>query len=110
MDGVPGLSFIGLERAVCSSTSKVKQHGPPTGTTAIPGFRSRGRVRPLGHRTPRRPEPYRLTSAILLLMLSDWKPLKIPVALDEDPQKQFRSTKNLHKPTLGDFIRGCGWS
>ena len=81
MDGVPGLSFMGIEPDdTYVYTFKVKQNGL-TGTTAIPVCRNRRGIRCHYHRC-REPEPFAYDREHVV-MLSDWT--------DENPHSLLKN-------------------
>ncbi|RFD28195.1 copper oxidase [Pseudomonas sp. GL93] len=110
MDGVPGLSFKGIEPgALYVYQFKVKQHGTYWYHSHSGLQEQQGVYGPLVI-DPKEPEPYTYQRDYVV-MLSDWT--------DEDPVALMKTLKkqsdyyNLHKPTLGDFIRDVGkqgWS
>ncbi|HJH22307.1 MAG TPA: copper resistance system multicopper oxidase [Pseudomonas lactis] len=110
MDGVPGLSFKGIEPGgLYVYQFKVKQHGTYWYHSHSGLQEQQGVYGPLVI-DPKEPEPYTYQRDYVV-MLSDWS--------DEDPVALMKTLKkqsdyyNLHKPTLGDFIRDVGeqgWS
>ena len=110
MDGVPGLSFKGIEPGgLYVYQFKVKQHGTYWYHSHSGLQEQQGVYGPLVI-DPKEPEPYSYQRDYVV-MLSDWT--------DEDPVALMKTLKkqsdyyNLHKPTLGDFIRDVGkqgWS
>ena len=110
MDGVPGLSFKGIEPGgLYVYQFKVKQHGTYWYHSHSGFQEQQGVYGPLVI-DPKEPEPYAYQRDYVV-MLSDWT--------DEDPVALMKTLKkqsdyyNLHKPTLGDFIRDVGeqgWS
>ena len=110
MDGVPGLSFKGIEPGgLYVYQFKVKQHGTYWYHSHSGLQEQQGVYGPLVI-DPKEPEPYSYQRDYVV-MLSDWT--------DEDPIALMKTLKkqsdyyNLHKPTLGDFIRDVGkqgWS
>ncbi|WP_044275022.1 copper resistance system multicopper oxidase [Pseudomonas fluorescens] len=110
MDGVPGLSFKGIEPGgLYVYQFKVKQHGTYWYHSHSGLQEQQGVYGPLVI-DPKEPEPYAYQRDYVV-MLSDWT--------DEDPVALMKTLKkqsdyyNLHKPTLGDFIRDVGeqgWS
>ena len=110
MDGVPGLSFKGIEPGgLYVYQFKVKQHGTYWYHSHSGLQEQQGVYGPLVI-DPKEPEPYSYQRDYVV-MLSDWT--------DEDPVVLMKTLKkqsdyyNLHKPTLGDFIRDVGkqgWS
>lgn len=110
MDGVPGLSFKGIEPGgIYVYQFKVKQHGTYWYHSHSGLQEQQGVYGPLVI-DPKEPEPYTYQRDYVV-MLSDWT--------DEDPVALMKTLKkqsdyyNLHKPTLGDFIRDVGeqgWS
>mgnify|MGYP001548883974 FL=1 len=110
MDGVPGLSFKGIEPGgLYVYQFKVKQHGTYWYHSHSGLQEQQGVYGPLVI-DPKEPEPYTYQRDYVV-MLSDWT--------DEDPVALMKTLKkqsdyyNLHKPTLGDFIRDVGkqgWS
>ena len=110
MDGVPGLSFKGIEPGgLYVYQFKVKQHGTYWYHSHSGLQEQQGVYGPLVI-DPKEPEPY-IYQRDYVVMLSDWT--------DEDPIALMKTLKkqsdyyNLHKPTLGDFIRDVGkqgWS
>ena len=110
MDGVPGLSFKGIEPGgLYVYQFKVKQHGTHWYHSHSGLQEQQGVYGPLVI-DPKEPEPYSYQRDYVV-MLSDWT--------DEDPIALMKTLKkqsdyyNLHKPTLGDFIRDVGkqgWS
>lgn len=110
MDGVPGLSFKGIEPGgLYVYQFKVKQHGTYWYHSHSGLQEQQGVYGPLVI-DPKEPEPY-CYQRDYVVMLSDWT--------DEDPVALMKTLKkqsdyyNLHKPTLGDFIRDVGeqgWS
>ncbi|MBC6623940.1 copper resistance system multicopper oxidase [Pseudomonas sp.] len=110
MDGVPGLSFKGIEPGgLYVYQFKVKQHGTHWYHSHSGLQEQQGVYGPLVI-DPKEPEPYSYQRDYVV-MLSDWT--------DEDPVALMKTLKkqsdyyNLHKPTLGDFIRDVGkqgWS
>ncbi len=110
MDGVPGLSFKGIEPGgVFVYQFTLKQHGTYWYHSHSGFQEQQGVYGPLVIE-PREPEPYTYQRDYVV-MLSDWT--------DEDPVALMKTLKkqsdyyNLHKPTVGDFIRDVGkqgWS
>ena len=110
MDGVPGLSFKGIEPGgLYVYQFKVKQYGTYWYHSHSGLQEQQGVYGPLVI-DPKEPEPYSYQRDYVV-MLSDWT--------DEDPIALMKTLKkqsdyyNLHKPTLGDFIRDVGkqgWS
>ncbi|MCF5689387.1 copper resistance system multicopper oxidase [Pseudomonas sp. PA-1-3F] len=110
MDGVPGLSFKGIEPGgLYVYQFKVKQHGTYWYHSHSGLQEQQGVYGPLVI-DPKEPEPY-IYQRDYVVMLSDWT--------DEDPVALMKTLKkqsdyyNLHKPTAGDFIRDVGkqgWS
>ena len=110
MDGVPDLSFKGIEPGgLYVYQFKVKQHGTYWYHSHSGLQEQQGVYGPLVI-DPKEPEPYTYQRDYVV-MLSDWT--------DEDPVALMKTLKkqsdyyNLHKPTLGDFIRDVGkqgWS
>ncbi|MBY8953033.1 copper resistance system multicopper oxidase [Pseudomonas sp. PA-1-2A] len=110
MDGVPGLSFKGIEPGgLYVYQFKVKQHGTYWYHSHSGLQEQQGVYGPLVI-DPKEPEPYTYQRDYVV-MLSDWT--------DEDPVALMKTLKkqsdyyNLHKPTLGDFIQDVGkqgWS
>ncbi|MGY2253743.1 copper resistance system multicopper oxidase [Pseudomonas reactans] len=110
MDGVPGLSFKGIEPGgVFVYQFTLKQHGTYWYHSHSGFQEQQGVYGPLVIE-PRDPEPYTYQRDYVV-MLSDWT--------DEDPVALMKTLKkqsdyyNLHKPTVGDFIRDVGkqgWS
>ena len=110
MDGVPGLSFKGIEPGgVFVYQFTLKQHGTYWYHSHSGFQEQQGVYGPLVIE-PRDPEPYTYQRDYVV-MLSDWT--------DEDPVALIKTLKkqsdyyNLHKPTVGDFIRDVGkqgWS
>jgi len=110
MDGVPGLSFKGIEPGgVFVYQFTLKQHGTYWYHSHSGFQEQQGVYGPLVI-DPREPEPYTYQRDYVV-MLSDWT--------DEDPVALMKTLKkqsdyyNLHKPTVGDFIRDVGkqgWS
>lgn len=110
MDGVPGLSFKGIEPGgLYVYQFKVKQHGTYWYHSHSGLQEQQGVYGPLVI-DPKEPEPYAYQRDYVV-MLSEWT--------DEDPVALMKTLKkqsdyyNLHKPTLGDFIRDVGeqgWS
>lgn len=110
MDGVPGLSFKGIEPGgVFVYQFTVKQHGTYWYHSHSGFQEQQGVYGPLVI-DPREPEPYTY-HCDYVVMLSDWT--------DEDPVALMKTLKkqsdyyNLYKPTVGDFIRDVGkqgWS
>ncbi|MBA5959095.1 copper resistance system multicopper oxidase [Pseudomonas lactis] len=110
MDGVPGLSFKGIEPGgLYVYQFKVKQHGTYWYHSHSGLQEQQGVYGPLVI-DPKEPEPY-IYQRDYVVMLSDWT--------DEDPVALMKTLKkqsdyyNLHKPTVGDFIRDVGkqgWS
>lgn len=110
MDGVPGLSFKGIEPGgVFVYQFKVKQHGTYWYHSHSGLQEQQGVYGPLVI-DPREPEPYTYQRDYVV-MLSDWT--------DEDPVALMKTLKkqsdyyNLHKPTVSDFVRDVGkqgWS
>ena len=110
MDGVPGLSFKGIEPGgLYVYQFKVKQHGTYWYHSHSGLQEQQGVYGPLVI-DPKEPEPY-IYQRDYVVMLSDWTD-EAPVALMKTLKKQS-DYYNLHKPTLGDFIRDVGkqgWS
>lgn len=110
MDGVPGLSFKGIEPGgLYVYQFKVRQHGTYWYHSHSGLQEQQGVYGPLVI-DPKEPEPYSYQRDYVV-MLSDWT--------DEDPVALMKTLKkqsdyyNLHKPTVGDFIRDVGkqgWS
>jgi len=110
MDGVPGLSFEGIEPGgVYVYQFKVKQHGTYWYHSHSGFQEQQGVYGPLVI-DPREPEPFSYQRDYVV-MLSDWT--------DEDPVALMKTLKkqsdyyNRHKPTVGDFISDAGkhgWS
>lgn len=110
MDGVPGLSFKGIEPGgVFVYQFKVKQHGTYWYHSHSGFQEQQGVYGPLVI-DPLEPEPFTYQRDYVV-MLSDWT--------DEDPVALMKTLKkqsdyyNLHKPTVGDFVRDVGkqgWS
>lgn len=110
MDGVPGLSFKGIEPGgVFVYQFTLKQHGTYWYHSHSGFQEQQGVYGPLVIE-PRDPEPYTYQRDYVV-MLSDWT--------DEDPVALMKTLKkqsdyyNLYKPTVGDFIRDVGkqgWS
>ncbi len=110
MDGVPGLSFKGIEPGgVFVYQFTVKQHGTYWYHSHSGFQEQQGVYGPLVI-DPREPEPYTYQRDYVV-MLSDWT--------DEDPVALMKTLKkqsdyyNLHKPTVSDFVRDVGkqgWS
>ncbi|AOE69534.1 copper oxidase [Pseudomonas fluorescens] len=110
MDGVPGLSFEGIEPGgVYVYQFKVKQHGTYWYHSHSGFQEQQGVYGPLVI-DPREPEPFSCQRDYVV-MLSDWT--------DEDPVALMKTLKkqsdyyNRHKPTVGDFVRDAGqrgWS
>ncbi|WP_321838572.1 multicopper oxidase domain-containing protein, partial [Pseudomonas kulmbachensis] len=110
MDGVPGLSFKGIEPGgLYVYQFKVKQYGTYW-YHSHSGLQEQQCVYGPLVIDPKEPEPYSYQRDYVV-MLSDWT--------DEDPVALMKTLKkqsdyyNLHKPTLGDFIRDVGkqgWS
>ncbi|WP_426215729.1 copper resistance system multicopper oxidase [Pseudomonas sp. DWRC2-2] len=105
MDGVPGLSFKGIEPGgVFVYQFTVKQHGTYW-YHSHSGFQEQQGVYGALVIDPREPEPYTYQRDYVV-MLSDWT--------DEDPVALMKTLKkqsdyyNLHKPTVGDFVRDVG--
>lgn len=105
MDGVPGLSFKGIEPGgVFVYQFTVKQHGTYWYHSHSGFQEQQGVYGPLVI-DPREPEPYTYQRDYVV-MLSDWT--------DEDPVALMKTLKkqsdyyNLHKPTMGDFVRDVG--
>nr|WP_314529143.1 copper resistance system multicopper oxidase [uncultured Pseudomonas sp.] len=105
MDGVPGLSFKGIEPGgVFVYQFTVKQHGTYWYHSHSGFQEQQGIYGPLVI-DPREPEPYTYQRDYVV-MLSDWT--------DEDPVALMKTLKkqsdyyNLHKPTVGDFVRDVG--
>ncbi|WP_426126415.1 copper resistance system multicopper oxidase [Pseudomonas sp. DWP1b1] len=105
MDGVPGLSFKGIEAGgVFVYQFTVKQHGTYWYHSHSGFQEQQGVYGPLVI-DPREPEPYTYQRDYVV-MLSDWT--------DEDPVALMKTLKkqsdyyNLHKPTVGDFVRDVG--
>ena len=110
MDGVPGLSFKGIEPGgLYVYQFKVKQHGTYWYHSHSGLQEQQGVYGPLVI-DPKEPEPYSYQRDYVV-MLSDWTD-EDPIALMKTLKKQSEYY-NLHKPTLGDFIRDVGkqgWS
>lgn len=110
MDGVPGLSFKGIEPGgLYVYQFKVKQHGTYWYHSHAGLQEQQGVYGPLII-DPKEPEPYSYQRDYVV-MLSDWTDEDL-VALMKTLKKQS-DYYNLHKPTLGDFIRDVGkqgWS
>ncbi|WGT30386.1 copper resistance system multicopper oxidase [Pseudomonas marginalis] len=110
MDGVPGLSFKGIEPGgVFVYQFKVRQHGTYWYHSHSGFQEQQGVYGPLVIE-PLEPEPF-TCQRDYVVMLSDWT--------DEDPVALMKTLKkqsdyyNLHKPTVGDFARDVGkqgWS
>jgi CopA family copper-resistance protein len=110
MDGVPGLSFQGIEPGgVFVYQFTLKQHGTYWYHSHSGFQEQQGVYGPLVI-DPREPEPFTYQRDYVV-MLSDWT--------DEDPVALMKTLKkqsdyyNLHKPTVGDFVRDVGkqgWS
>ena len=110
MDGVPGLSFKGIEPGgVFVYQFKVRQHGTYWYHSHSGFQEQQGVYGPLVIE-PLEPEPF-TCQRDYVVMLSDWT--------DEDPVALMKTLKkqsdyyNLHKPTAGDFARDVGkqgWS
>ena len=110
MDGVPGLSFKGIEPGgVFVYQFTLKQHGTYWYHSHSGFQEQRGVYGPLVI-DPKEPEPFSYQRDYVV-MLSDWT--------DEDPVALMKTLKkqadyyNLHKPTVGDFVRDVGakgWS
>jgi CopA family copper-resistance protein len=110
MDGVPGLSFEGIEPGgVYVYQFKVKQHGTYWYHSHSGFQEQQGVYGPLVI-DPWEPEPFSYQRDYVV-MLSDWT--------DEDPVALMKTLKkqsdyyNRHKPTVGDFISDAGkhgWS
>ncbi|RQO55088.1 copper resistance system multicopper oxidase [Pseudomonas sp. KBW05] len=110
MDGVPGLSFKGIEPGgVFVYQFTVKQHGTYWYHSHSGFQEQQGVYGPLVI-DPKEPEPFSYQRDYVV-MLSDWT--------DEDPVALMKTLKkqsdyyNLHKPTVGDFVRDVGakgWS
>lgn len=110
MDGVPGLSFKGIEPGgVYVYQFQVKQHGTYWYHSHSGFQEQQGVYGPLVI-DPREPEPF-TCQRDYVVMLSDWT--------DEDPVALMKTLKkqsdyyNQHKPTVGDFVRDVdkqGWS
>ncbi|SFP60044.1 copper resistance system multicopper oxidase [Pseudomonas sp. NFPP28] len=110
MDGVPGLSFKGIEPGgVFVYQFTLKQHGTYWYHSHSGFQEQQGVYGPLVI-DPREPEPFTYQRDYVV-MLSDWT--------DEDPVALMKTLKkqsdyyNLHKPTVGDFVRDVGkqgWS
>ena len=110
MDGVPGLSFKGIEPGgVYVYQFKVNQHGTYWYHSHSGLQEQQGVYGPLVI-DPREPEPFTYQRDYVV-MFSDWT--------DEDPAALMKTLKkqsdyyNLHKPTVGDFIKDVadkGWS
>ncbi|MGY2273539.1 MULTISPECIES: copper resistance system multicopper oxidase [Pseudomonas] len=105
MDGVPGLSFKGIEPGgVFVYQFTLKQHGTYWYHSHSGFQEQQGVYGPLVI-DPRDPEPYTYQRDYVV-MLSDWT--------DEDPVALMKTLKkqsdyyNLHKPTVGDFVRDVG--
>lgn len=109
MDGVPGLSFHGIEPGgVYVYRFKVRQHGTYWYHSHSGLQEQAGVYGPLVI-DAREPEPFQYDRDYVV-MLSDWT--------DEDPASLMRTLKkqsdyyNLHKRTVGDFINDVsekGW-
>ncbi|SFB18380.1 copper resistance system multicopper oxidase [Pseudomonas sp. NFPP24] len=110
MDGVPGLSFKGIEPGgVFVYQFTLKQHGTYWYHSHSGFQEQQGVYGPLVI-DPREPEPFTYQRDYVV-MLSDWT--------DEDPVALMKTLKkqsdyyNLHKPTVSDFVRDVGkqgWS
>ena len=110
MDGVPGLSFKGIEPGgVYVYQFKVNQHGTYWYHSHSGFQEQQGVYGPLVI-DPREPEPFTYQRDYVV-MLTDWT--------DEDPASLMKTLKkqsdyyNFHKPTVGDFIKDVadkGWS
>ncbi|MHA4968944.1 copper resistance system multicopper oxidase [Pseudomonas extremorientalis] len=110
MDGVPGLSFKGIEPGgMFVYQFTLKQHGTYWYHSHSGFQEQQGVYGPLVI-DPREPEPFTYQRDYVV-MLSDWT--------DEDPVALMKTLKkqsdyyNLHKPTVGDFVRDVGkqgWS
>ncbi|UOP11508.1 copper resistance system multicopper oxidase [Pseudomonas palleroniana] len=110
MDGVPGLSFQGIEPGgVFVYRFTVKQHGTYWYHSHSGFQEQRGVYGPLVI-DPKVPETFSYQRDYVV-MLSDWT--------DEDPVALMKTLKkqsdyyNRHKPTVGDFVRDVGkqgWS
>ncbi|MFC6300204.1 copper resistance system multicopper oxidase [Pseudomonas sp. CCM 7893] len=110
MDGVPGLSFKGIEPGgVYVYQFKVNQHGTYWYHSHSGFQEQQGVYGPLVI-DAKEPEPFTYDRDYVV-MLSDWT--------DEDPVALMKTLKkqsdyyNFHKPTVGDFIRDVGkqgWS
>jgi len=110
MDGVPGLSFKGIEPGgVYVYQFKVNQHGTYWYHSHSGFQEQQGIYGPLVI-DAREPEPFSYERDYVV-MLSDWT--------DEDPVALMKTLKkqsdyyNHHKPTVGDFIQDVGkqgWS
>ncbi|UUN87316.1 copper resistance system multicopper oxidase [Pseudomonas extremorientalis] len=110
MDGVPGLSFKGIEPGgVFVYQFTLKQHGTYWYHSHSGFQEQQGVYGPLVI-DPMEPEPFTYQRDYVV-MLSDWT--------DEDPVALMKTLKkqsdyyNLHKPTVGDFVRDVGkqgWS
>lgn len=110
MDGVPGLSFKGIEPGgVYVYQFKLNQHGTYWYHSHSGLQEQQGVYGPLVI-DPREPEPFTYQRDYVV-MLTDWT--------DEDPASLMKTLKkqsdyyNFHKPTVGDFIKDVaekGWS
>lgn len=110
MDGVPGLSFKGIEPGgVYVYQFKVNQHGTYWYHSHSGFQEQQGVYGPLVI-DAKEPEPFTYDRDYVV-MLSDWT--------DEDPVALMKTLKkqsdyyNYHKPTVGDFIQDVGkqgWS
>ena len=110
MDGVPGLSFKGIEPGgMFVYQFTLKQHGTYWYHSHSGFQEQQGVYGPLVI-DPMEPEPFTYQRDYVV-MLSDWT--------DEDPVALMKTLKkqsdyyNLHKPTVGDFVRDVGkqgWS
>ena len=105
MDGVPGLSFKGIEPGgVFVYQFTLKQHGTYWYHSHSGFQEQQGVYGPLVI-DPREPEPFTVQRDYVV-MLSDWT--------DEDPVALMKTLKkqsdyyNLHKPTVSDFVRDVG--
>jgi CopA family copper-resistance protein len=105
MDGVPGLSFKGIEPGgVYVYQFKVNQHGTYWYHSHCGLQEQQGVYGPLVI-DAREPEPFTYDRDYVV-MLSDWT--------DEDPVALMKTLKkqsdyyNYHKPTVGDFIQDVG--
>jgi len=105
MDGVPGLSFKGIEPGgVYVYQFKVRQHGTYWYHSHSGLQKQAGVYGPLVI-DAREPEPFQYDREYVV-MLSDWS--------DEDPASLMKTLKkqsdyyNFHKRTVGDFIHDVG--